>query len=506
MKIKNRYSKNRKSTKDRIFESYQRLRKKIRLKARNIIPLSKNEELLYSNDEELKMENTKIDKNKYFELNGQIYILDIYPKAKISNLYVELNELIKKNPLNNTISSTLFQNDLKSTVFGFTTADNKNRYSMYFYITPCIKELNKILDKISILLFELSNDFIGICFGVNLSDEINKEINNLIISDCDGEEEYIKYYSRNKTLTTKMLWNPDITRRKIVNDYIIEIKTKVINFICKYISLNKKSNNPPISIDVYTTNYNLSENSNFLSSYDIFYFESTNDIIPIEYIFDEKNNEFIDSQFIFQCEKDPQEINRSARIIINKTNKLQKIFIHQSYLINFFIITLYHYNINEFGGKISIIRDNLYKFYSEKESKIYREYENSIKEIQKYKMMFNNVKLSNKFYNCKKLQEGFINQNKRYRELLENYEQLEISYNNKMLVSNYKSTSSLAKISIFVAIFSLIITICLTFLKDPNIESIDNNIYIQLEEIRKQNNKIDYIIEKIKYFIDKSGK
>ena len=120
--------------------------------------------------------------------------------------------------------------------------------------------------------------------------------------------------------------------------------------------------------------------------------------------------------------------------------------------------------------------------------------------------MFNNIKLSNKFYNCKKLQNGFINQNKRYVELLENYEQLEISYNNKMLVSNYKSTSNLAKISIFVAIFSLIITICLAFLKDPNIESIDNNIYIQLEEIRKQNNKIDYIIEKIQYFIDKSGK
>ena len=506
MKIKNKYSKNRKLTKDRIFESYQMLRKKIRLKTCNIIPLSKNEELLYSNDEELKMKNTKIDKNRYFELNGQIYILDIYPKAKISNLYVELNELIKKNPVKEKITPFFSQKDLKSDIFNFTTADNKNRYSRCFYIVPHAKKLSKIVDSIFIIMFELSNDFIGICFGVYLSEEIKKEINNLIIADYDGEEEYIKYYSRNKTLVTKTLWNPDITRKKIINDYIIEIKTMIMDFMCKYISLNKKNTKPPISIDIYTTNYNLNENNRFLSSYDIFDFESTNDRIPIGYSYSKKSDKSIDSQFIFYCEEDSREINRSAKLVINKTNKLQKMFIIPSKLINFFISVLYFYNINEFGRKISIIRDNLYKFYSEKESKIYREYENSIKEIQKYKMMFNNVKLSNKFYNCKKLQEGFINQNKRYRELLENYEQLEISYNNKMLVSNYKSTSSLAKISIFVAIFSLIITICLTFLKDPNIESIDNNIYIQLEEIRKQNNKIDYIIEKIKYFIDKSGK
>ena len=276
--------------------------------------------------------------------------------------------------------------------------------------------------------------------------------------------------------------------------------------MCKYISLNKKNIRPPISIDIYTTNYNLNEYNRFLSSYDIFDFESTNDRIPVEYTYPKKSDKSIDSQFIFYCEEDFREINRSANLVINKTNQFQKMFISSSELINFFISVLYFYNINEFGRKISIIRDNLYKFYSEKESRIYREYENSIKEIQKYKMMFNNIKLSNKFYNCKKLQNGFINQNKRYVELLENYEQLEISYNNKMLVSNYKSTSNLAKISIFVAIFSLIITICLAFLKDPNIESIDNNIYIQLEEIRKQNNKIDYIIEKIQYFIDKSGK
>ena len=50
--------------------------------------ISKNEDLLY-NDRVSKMRNTKIDKNRYFGLNGHIYILHTYPKAKISNLYVE---------------------------------------------------------------------------------------------------------------------------------------------------------------------------------------------------------------------------------------------------------------------------------------------------------------------------------------------------------------------------------------------------------------------------------
>lgn len=181
-------------------------------------------------------------------------------------------------------------------------------------------------------------------------------------------------------------------------------------------------------------------------------------------------------------------------------------FIIQSELINFFIITLYFYNIGEFSRKLSIIRNNLYKFYSKKESKIYREYDKSIKAIQKYKMMFNNVKLSNNFYSYKYLEDSLQFQNKRYEELLESYEQLEVSYNNKMLVANYKSTSWLAKVSILIAIISIFITIGLTFLKDPNIENIDDNIKIQLEEIKKQNNKIDSIDDKIEYFIDKNNK
>ena len=505
MKIQNKYSKKRKTTKDRIFENYQRLRKSIRLKTCKIIPLSINENLLY-NDKVPRMKNTKIDKNRYFGLNGQIYILDTYPKAKISNLYVELNELIRKNPVTKKIISTVMEKDLKSAVLQFASADNMNRYCQHFDITPKDRKLDKIVDFISITMFELSNDFIGISFEVNLSDECKKEINNLIISDCEGEEEYIKYYSRKKTLVTKTSWNPDITRRKVINDYIIEIKTRTIDFISKYISLNKKNNKPPISIDVYTTNYNLNEDNRFLHTYDVFNFDKTKDNISVVYRYTEKSDEFIDSEFIFDCEENSQEINRSARLVIYKADELQKMFIIQSELINFFIITLYFYNIGEFSRKLSIIRNNLYKFYSKKESKIYREYDKSIKAIQKYKMMFNNVKLSNNFYSYKYLEDSLQFQNKRYEELLESYEQLEVSYNNKMLVANYKSTSWLAKVSILIAIISIFITIGLTFLKDPNIENIDDNIKIQLEEIKKQNNKIDSIDDKIEYFIDKNNK
>ena len=170
MKIQNKYSKKRKTTKDRIFENYQRLRKSIRLKTCKIIPLSINENLLY-NDKVPRMKNTKIDKNRYFGLNGQIYILDTYPKAKISNLYVELNELIRKNPVTKKIISTVMEKDLKSAVLQFASADNMNRYCQHFDITPKDRKLDKIVDFISITMFELSNDFIGISFEVNLSDE-----------------------------------------------------------------------------------------------------------------------------------------------------------------------------------------------------------------------------------------------------------------------------------------------------------------------------------------------
>lgn len=504
MKIKNSHSRKRKTTKDRIFENYQRLRKNIRLKTSKIIPLSINEDLLY-NDRVSKMRNTKIDKNRYFELNGQIYILHTYPKAKISNLYVELNELIRKNPVTKKIISTVMEKDLKSAVFQFAAADNIGRYCQHFEITPKHKELDTIVDFISITMFELSNDFIGISFEVNLSDECKNEINNLIISDCEGEEEYIKYYSKNKTLVTKTSWNPDITRKKIINDYIIEIKSRTIDFITKYIDLSKNETKPPISIDVYTTNYDLKENNRFLHTYDIFKDDKTNDNISVVYRYQEESDKFIDSEFIFECGENSQEINRSARLIIIKKDEFQEMFIPQYELINFFIITLYFYNIGEFSRELSIIRNNLYKFYSKKESKIYSEYDKSIKEIQKYKMMFNNVKLSKDFYIYKYLEDSLQFQNKRYEELLKSYEQLEISYNNKMLVTNYKSTLWLAKVSLFIAIVSIFITIGLTYLKDPNIENIDNNIELQLEAIKKQNNKIDSINDKIEYFINKNS-
>lgn len=208
---------------------------------------------------------------------------------------------------------------------------------------------------------------------------------------------------------------------------------------------------------------------------------------------------------MFECGENSQEINRSARLIIIKKDEFQEMFISQYELINFFIITLYFYNIGEFSRKLSIIRNNLYKFYSKKESKIYREYDKSIKEIQKYKMMFNNVQLSKDFYIYKYLEDSLQFQNKRYEELLKSYEQIEISHNNKMLVTNYKSTLWLAKVSLFIAIISIFITIGLAYLKDPNIENIDNNIELQLEEIKKQKNEIDSINDKIEYFINKNS-
>ena len=63
--------------------------------------------------------------------------------------------------------------------------------------------------------------------------------------------------------------------------------------------------------------------------------------------------------------------------------------------------------------------------------------------------------------------------------MLESYEQLELSYNNKILVANYKSMSWLEeKVSILIAIINIFITIGLTFFKDLNIKNINENIKI----------------------------
>ena len=443
----------------------------------------------------------KVKEGKYFKLNGDIHILNAIPKTNLNSLYIGLNDLVLKNPIKHLMADFISEKDMKNSVFIFSKSDNSNSYSRCFYTTPKEKQLQDSIKYIKIVLFEFSDDYVGICFEVNLSDTIKEELNDLINGDCDGEQEYVRYYYKNKKMISKINWNPNITREQKVNDYIIEIKCRVLKFLDRYIPLTKYNNKAPVSIDVYSTNYNLNEKDeydSFLQSYHIYKFDEkkTKQMSTI-YRTDGKSDEFVKSDFIFICGEGQSEINRSAKLIINKANEKQKMFLDNHDIINFYTITLYFYYLGDFERTLTEIRNDLYNYYNKKENKIYSGYEQAIREIQKFKMMFNNIWLADMSYFDDRLKNSLNYQNDRLEKLIKKYDDLELSFNNKMLVSNYKSTLFLTKISVILSILAIIITLYFSYKQELNNdnENIKNSIINQTNEIEHQTNILKQILD-----------
>ena len=504
IKLTNKYYRKKYPINYRIFVKYQQLKRSFRLKTKKIIPLSKKEECLYNSKFELTDRVEKVKKGKYFKLNGDIHILNAIPKTDLDSLYIGLNELIIRNPVKHLLVGFLSEKDVRDSVFLFSKSSNSNSYSRSFFITPDSKELKKLIEFIEITLFELSDDYIGICFEVNLTKAMKTELNNLINGECHGEEEFVRHYRKKKKLVSIINWNPNITREKKVNDYIIEIKCRVLRFLDKYLPLTNYSNKAPISIDIYSTNYDLKkdeEYDSFLHSYDIFKHRAKkiNQMTTV-YRYKNKSDEFVKSDFLYICGEGQSEINRSAKLIINKPIENQRMFLDNHDIINFYIITLYFYYLGDFERTLTEIRNNLYNYYNNKESKIYKGYEQVLKKIQKFKMMFNNISLSDMSYTDDRLQESLKFQNDRYCRLIKKYDDLELSFNNKMLVSNYKSTLFLTKLSILLSILAIVITLYLSYRDEKNTinNKIENSINKQTLTIEQQTSILNNIMETLK--------
>lgn len=492
IKLKNKYYKKRSPISYKLFVKCQKVKRSIRLKTQKIIPLSKAEECLYNSDFKLIDKIEKVKEGKYFKLNGDIHILNVISKTNLNSLYVGLNDLIINNPVKNILPSFLSENDIKNSVFLFSKSSNTNSYSRSFYITPKNKDLQELASYIKITFFELSDDYIGVCSEINLSNVMKEKLNDLINGYCQGEEEFVRHYGRRKKLVSIINWNPNITREKKVNDYIIEIKCRVVDFLKKYLPFTNYNDKAPVSIDIYSTSYDLKnekEYDSFLSSYDISRYnkEKINQISTI-YRYKNKSDEFVQSDFLFICGEGQSEVNRSAKLIINKPIEEQEMLLYSHDIINFYIITLYFYYLGDFERSLTEIRSNLYSYYTNKENKIYKGYECVLKDIQKFKMMFNNICLSKRSYIDNSLKSSLNFQNKRYKKLIKKYDDLELSFNNKMLVSNYKSTLFLTKVSIVISILAIIITLYFSYKQEinDNNNKLENSINAQTLEIEKQ--------------------
>jgi hypothetical protein len=407
MKIKNKYSKNRSTKEERLFNVYMNTKKKLRIKLQKIIPLNEYEKTLYKDNENHKDRSTKPQKGKYFGLNGETILLSAIPKTNLTELYNGLKKMLKKHSFKN-LGPTIFEEELKTSIYQFSNISNDSRYIPNIYLTPKAKSLEGLVDFLILDLFDLSNDYIGISISIKLTKEIKKEINDIMKNDYTDNTKFRRYYSKNKTRVTKTTWNPDIPRSTLVDDYMIEIKTRVYQFVNKYIKLSPTNNyKAPISLDIYCTNYDLSDDKidAFLRAYDIYPKYCRHGKMSVIYRDGKakEGDDFVESDFCFNCSESSIEINRAGRLVIYKEDENQQMFMISSDLINLFIIVLYFYYLGDFQRALTSMRDALYIKYDKGDSIIYRTYGKHSKIMAQYKMMFNNVRWSEHCHNDDKI-------------------------------------------------------------------------------------------------------
>lgn len=499
-KIKNHISKSKEVKKELLLKKYVNIARFFRLKTQKILPLSKQEEILFTHQEGSERIISPLDENDFFDSVGNIFLLCVYPKSDLRNLEKGLKKLILNNPSKNFFSSTIINEHFSDRFDSYKFSNNFNSWSNIGVCSPTDKELENIIDYIEIYTFNFSNDYIGISFNLFLSDIFTEYLNNAYKKTSGFDiDKYHFYRYKKKRLIGATSYSPEIIRRQEVENILIEIKIRAFQFFKKYISIKNTPHAVPISIDIYCSNL-FDLNNKFYRSYDCFFRDD--DIhhnLNIIYE-DDSKQKFIKTDFLIELYYRNTK-NRSSRLIfLNNDNISNKVHILTSELINIFIQKLCIELSYELNDLIARERTLVEKNYDKSERKFNNIYSTLYKDIFKYEMVFNEIVPSNNRY-----LDGFIDDSMKkyfdrfqeyYRKLLDKHQIIENASNDKMLISNYKSTRNLAVVSIIIAILTLIISIFFEYRqKLPDYSTQLNQINYNFNAIHNQLDSINIKID-----------
>ena len=279
IEFKNKIYNSKENRKDLAFQNFMQKKKIFRLKTQKIKPLSTYEQNLYLDDFGSKYDKaSKPDSNNFFIFNKRIHLLSAISKNEIDKLYVDLYKLIKNNPSKGFMHEITLDDNFRRSILNYKNKIHTESWTNLKWISPNCSELHGIVDFIRISLFDLSDNYIGISFTIELNNDFNNKLNKTMIEDFTNSSFYVKYLSGRKRGVTLMHVNKNITRKKYIDNIILEIKMRTFNFLSNYIDLFPLKDNSPISLDEYGTSYNyLNENSEMLRAYG-FYYRTNKDI------------------------------------------------------------------------------------------------------------------------------------------------------------------------------------------------------------------------------------
>lgn len=492
LEIKNKLSNSKEKKKQIRFNKYMMLKKKIRYKLVKYFPLSKKEEAMYRNIDVLNYKAKDLDKGKYFKLNKRIYLLSAISKNDLDDFYLGLVHLLKNNPSKNPLRKTAVNEVLRKSVFDFQGANNNYGWCKLGEITPHDEKLSEYVKSMDLFLFAFSDDYLGISIDIEFSDSFNKYYNDTLIGDVDNKiESYRKYYVGNKSFVSPTFKSKNYLRKELIDNILIEIKMRVYNFLSKYINLFPLRNKAPISLDVYFTNYDYSNEENlFLRSYNLYDYRKNGNV---EVIYNSKEGqEFVCEDIYYSYEEKINDLNRSA-IIVVKSEKYKSNYISSESFLNYFVETMYYYFVNEFDRLIAEERKKLSIISNKKEKKLYKNYSYIIEMVSGYKMLLNSINID-KYGECyydREMEKEFKHFSRRKNILIAKHDSIEKEFANVITIKNFQSSSFLTQLSIWISLISFIaasVFSCLTIYNDI-IE--DKTKDVSVTDIQEENDNLD---------------
>lgn len=394
IEIKNSLYNSKERKKQNKFNRYIQLKGKIRLKLKKIFPLSENEKIIYEHKYYEKEISKPLD-GRYLEYNKRIHLLSVIPKSELNNFYLNYMNLVKKNPSKNSFSRRIVDDRVKNAILSFRNSYGK--WTVLNEITPQSTDLSNIVDYITMYMFNLSDDYVGISFIITLNSNFNIELNKAIIGNVQNEINYIKMYVGNKKRISYSQPSKEIIRKNKIETILLEVKMRVYEFLRQYINLPILNGYAPICLEEYITNYKKGENDYFLRCYDFYSFSFDREYKEFPIIINTREEQlFKNIDMYFECGYE-KKINRSARILIEYNNEEKDNFFEYPDFIPIYMNIIYFYFNIEYDEILAKKRDILNLILKNKNEDIYSKYIEINKEISYYEGILSSISI--KYYN-----------------------------------------------------------------------------------------------------------
>ncbi|MFI3307960.1 MAG: hypothetical protein R3Y21_05265 [Mycoplasmatota bacterium] len=302
-----------------------------------------------------------------------------------------------------------------------------------------------------------------------MTDKFNNMMNDIFESDPKVEITYEKLrYKKNCLYSQKV--EP---KKNIINDQyeniLLEVKSQFHELFKKYLPLQLDfKESPPISLNVYKSNFNIKcRDEEYYSRLNILHdFEAVEVEDFSVYIKNLSNRKkFQKVKMWFNILINYERVDNSNNMIFYLEDQKLLLTCTSNMIINYLISTLSFYMITDMQKDLTKEKAILYNCKINKMGKNCKQYSNFILTLRKYNMFFEGLHLYKKNNVNDYLIKGEKNIITLYEEKIIECKELKKDYECRLNINNIKSTSSLAKVSIIVAIISLLLTCLISYFK-----------------------------------------